>query len=113
MPANQGGNSIVNPGTGFQIQNPINVDTICGLIQKILSILMSVGGPIAALFLAYSGFKFVLARGSPAKLTEAKRNLLYVFIGIFIFMAAWLLGQVIANTLKAIAPQASSGGSCT
>ncbi len=103
---------IVNTSSGVKILNPINVNTICGLIQKILSIVLSIGGPVAALFLAYAGFKFVFARGSPAKLTEAKKNFLYVFIGIFIFMAAWLLGQVIANTLKAIAPQTSSGGSC-
>ena len=99
---------------GFSIENPLAVKSICGLIQKLLSLFLSIGMPVAAVFLAWAGFKFVMARGNPGELGKAKTNLWYVFVGVFIFLASWLLGQVIANTIRTIAPQTSttSGGSC-
>ncbi len=110
-PASQQG--IVNPSSGFQIQNPLNVDSICGLIKKILAFILAIGMPVAALFLAYAGFMFIYARGKPEKLKEARLNLINVFLGIFIFMGAWILGQVIANTLKSISPtNAASVSAC-
>ena len=97
-PTTQAGGAPLTDGTkGFQLQNPLTVNSICGLIQKLLSIVLSVGMPIAALFLAYAGFKFVLAKGNATALIKARDNLMYVFLGIFIFMAAWLLGQVILH----------------
>ena len=101
----------INPAVGFNIPSPINVYTVCGLVQKILSFGLAVGMPIAALFLAWAGFSFILARGKPAELLKAKSNLWHVLLGVFIFMAAWLLGQVIANTIKSIAPPPSGPGS--
>ena len=103
----------VNPSSGFQIQNPLNVDSVCGLIKKILAFILAVGMPIAALFLAYAGFMFITARGNTTKITAARTNLINVFLGLFIFIGAWLLGQVIANTLKNISPSnAASVSSC-
>ncbi len=103
----------VNPSSGFQIQNPLNVDSICGLIKKVLAFILAIGMPVAALFLAYAGFLFISARGNAGKLKDARLNLINVFLGLFIFIGAWLLGQVIANTLKAISPSnAQSVSSC-
>ena len=110
----QGGGSVPNPAGGFNIPNPLNVNSICGLIKQILAFILAIGMPIAAFFLVYAGFLFVTARGNPGALTTAKKNLLNVVLGIAIFSAAWLLGQVIANTLKSLSPQnVSSVSSCS
>ena len=107
------GNAGNDPGLGFSIPNPLNAGSICELMKLLLNIVLSVGGPIAAGFLVWAGFKFVLARGNPGDIAKAKANLGYVLLGILIFMAAWFLGQVIANTIKNISPQnAGSAGSC-
>lgn len=92
------------PAGRFCFQNPLKVSTICGLIQSLLSALVAIGTPVAVLFLVYSGFLFVVARGSTEGLLKAKQNLLWVLIGIGIFFAAWVLGQVIANTINTIQP---------
>ena len=109
---NNTGTAGVNPAQGFELQNPLVVNTICGLIKIILNFLLSIGGPIAALFLVWAGFMFVKARGNSSELNNAKKNLVAVFVGIFIFLSAWFLGQVIANTLKSISSDTSSAGSC-
>ena len=106
---------LVNPSVGIKLDNPTTVTSICGLVQKILGFVISIGMPNAALFLAYGGFQFVLAQGNPKELGKAKTNLLNIFIGVFIFLAAWFLGQVIANTLRSITTSTStpsSFGSC-
>lgn len=86
---------------GFQ--NPLDANTICDALKAFLNILMTFAVPVAVIFLVYAGFLFVWARGNPKGLEHAKRNLFFVVIGIALFMGAWLLGQVVANTLSALA----------
>lgn len=93
----QSGNSVVG------IQNPLKVDTICSALKLFLQALMTLAVPVAVLFLVYAGFLFVWARGKPQGLVHARRNLFYTILGIGIFMGAWLLGQVVANTLNGLA----------
>jgi mannose/fructose/N-acetylgalactosamine-specific phosphotransferase system component IIC len=71
----------------------------------LLTAAIQIGIPIAVLFIVYAGFKFVLARGSPEKLKEARQNFLWTIIGIAIFLGAWLLASVVANTVNALGGQ--------
>jgi hypothetical protein len=80
--------------------NPLSVDTICQALKLFLSALLALAVPVAVLFLVYAGFLFVWARGSKDGLVHARRNFFYTVIGIAIFMGAWVLGQIIANTLN-------------
>lgn len=90
-------------GTGSQtVVNPLGVTSICGLIKALLGAAIAIGIPIAVLFIVYAGLKFVLARGKAEDLAAARSNFLYTVIGIAIFLGAWLLASVIANTVNAI-----------
>ncbi len=91
------------------INNPLAFNSICGLIKALLTAAIQIGIPIAVLFIVYAGFKFVLAQGNPEELKKARKNFVYTIIGIGIFLAAWLLASVIANTVNAL--QAGSGSS--
>jgi hypothetical protein len=98
-------NPIVNNPTGGSqtVSNPLGgINSFCGLIKAILTAVIQIGIPIAVLFIVYAGFKFVLARGNPTKLQEARMGLLYTLIGIGIFLGAWLIAMVIANTVNAL-----------
>ncbi|MEI7720019.1 MAG: pilin [bacterium] len=107
-------NSSAGCTSGFCFQNPLKINTICGLVKQILSIFLALGTPVAVLFLVYAGFMFVLARGNPTKLGTAKRNITHVILGICIFLGAWLLGQVVANTINTVAPgTVNTSGSCS
>jgi hypothetical protein len=109
LPSSQVSGQISNTGQGFQLTNPLSVSSICGLIKKVLGAILALGIPIAMLFLVYAGFLFVIARGSPTGLQKAKDNLLHVVMGIGIFLGAWFLGQIIANTINAVQPGSVSG----
>lgn len=89
-------------GNACSVPNPLSANSFCGLIKNILQAAIAIGIPVAVLFIVYAGFKFVLARGNPEKLAEARMNFLWTVIGIAIFLGAWLLANVVANTVNAL-----------
>ncbi len=90
-------------GGSQTVQNPLGgINSFCGLIKAILTAVIQIGIPIAVLFIVYAGFKFVLARGNPGALQQAREGLLYTLIGIGIFLGAWLIAMVIANTVNSL-----------
>ena len=89
--------------------NPLQFGTFCTLLKAIFNDILVLGIPIATLFIVWAGFKLVLARGNEKELTDAKRNLWYIVIGIALFLGAWTLSQIIANTLAALG---GGGGLC-
>ena len=96
------------PAGQYSVTNPLgNINSVCGLIKAILGAAIQIGVPIAVLFIVYAGFQFVLARGNSEALTSARQNMLYTCIGIAIFLGAWLLANLIANTVNGL--QAGSG----
>lgn len=100
VPANSG-----CPAGGCTVLNPLGSNSFCGLVKGLLTAAIQIGIPIAVLFIVYAGFKFVLARGSPEKLKEARQNFMWTIIGIAIFLGAWLLASVVANTVNALGGQ--------
>lgn len=103
------------PSTGstgditIQLTNPFKCDgdncTLYGLLRTIINnILLPIGGVIAVIAFIYSGFKFVMARGNETALKDAKRNLLYVAIGTAILLGAWVIANVIENTVRQLMP---------
>lgn len=100
----------VTSGPG-KLCNPLgNIKGFCGFIKMLFVTVGTIAVPIAVLFLVYAGLKFVLARGNPTGLEEAKKNLFYTILGIAIFFAAWLLALAIGNTLASFG--VSVIGSC-
>lgn len=88
----------------FSMLNPLAPGTtFCTLIKDILSLLVTIGTPVAALFLVLAGANFVLARGSTDKLNKAKENLKWTIVGIGLFLGAWFFSLIIANTLDQLA----------
>jgi hypothetical protein len=95
----ESGNPISTQG---KIVNPINQDSLTGLIQTLLVGMIKVGIPIVALAIIYCGFLFVSARGNTEKLTQAKSALLYTLIGAAILLGSWAIAQLISNTVLAL-----------
>jgi hypothetical protein len=89
--------------------NPLGATTDLGaLILKIVEGVAQIGYYVVVLFIIYSGFKFVKARGNDKELADAKQTFLFTVIGAAILLGATLLANVISGTvdeLKASAPQ--------
>ncbi len=87
-----------------KLKNPLNADSFEGLFRDILSdIIIPVTALIGVVFIIYAGFKFVTAQGKPEKVTEAKKRLMYVLIGVAIIIAAEVILDLLLNTLTQIA----------
>ena len=88
------------------LQNPLGgINSVCKLVVALLSAVMLIGIPVAVLFIVWAGFRFVLARGNPTAIGEARSNFLNVVIGIGIFIGASLIASVILNTLQQLGVQ--------
>ena len=93
-------NPVQPPNSSFTLVNPLaHGSTLCELLNAVFSVTLTLGIPIAFVFLVIAGLKFVLALGNPKKLGNAKKNIYYTMVGIALFVGAWFLAQVIARTL--------------
>ncbi len=110
-----GGSTGGGGGSTGTLINPLNANSVCGFLKDVLNIVMQIAMPIALLFLVLAGFQLVAARGNPEALTKARKNLIYTIIGIGLFLGAWTLALVLANTINALGSslgQPNSVGTC-
>lgn len=80
--------------------NPLGATVdIPGIIQKILSVMVRVGVPVATCCVIYVGFLFVTAQGQEAKVTKARSALLWTLIGFAVLLGAWTLSVALQGVL--------------
>ena len=87
------------------IINPLaskNITNINSFLKTILEGAITIGIPVIALAIIYSGFLFVEARGNSEKLGKAKSSLMYTLIGAAILIGAWTIAQLISDTILQI-----------
>jgi predicted membrane protein len=89
---------VTNPSISG-LENPLKISTLAEFIKKILDIVTTIGIPIIAIFIIYSGFLFVTARGDTGKLEKAKETFLWTIVGAAIVLASWVLAQAICETI--------------
>ena len=87
-----------------QLKNPLKGDitTIAGFTEAFLRAVTFILFPIAVLFIVYSGFLFVFARGDIEMLKKAKINFLWTVIGVALLLGAWALAVLIQGTIDPI-----------
>jgi len=92
-----------NGGSSGKIVNPLpSINSLDGLIQKILEGVIKIGLPVIALAIIYCGFLFVSARGNPESIKKAKDALIYTLIGAAILLGAWAIALLIKDTVVAL-----------
>ncbi len=89
---------LTNPLAGGSVK----VDTIPQFVQSVLAVVMYIGVPFIGLILVYAGFKFLFARGNSEKIKGASFNIMWVIIGIAVFLGAWTLSTIIDSTISNI-----------
>ena len=81
----------------YTLQNPINAGSFAEVVQKIAQLMTQIGLPIAAIFLVWSGFLFVSARGDEKKLETAKSAFYWTVIGTALIVVAYAIATAIVN----------------
>lgn len=92
-------------GNPSRLNNPLCSGGTCTndlptLITRILDIVVRIGGYVALMFLIYSGFLFVKARGNSEELENAKKTFFYTVIGVAILLGAKGLSLALGNTIN-------------
>ncbi len=85
--------------TGPSLENPLRYADIPQFVAGALRVMVMIALPIISLFIVYSGFLFVSARGNESKLSEAKSNFMYVILGAILILGAWVLATLIGGTV--------------
>ena len=98
----QGTQGTTQTRTVQTIQNPLEADTIPGLIADILDVVITIGFFISVFFIIYAGFLFVTAQGNDEKLSKAKTTFLWTIVGVAILLGAKVLANVVCGTLNEI-----------
>ena len=83
-----------------RIENPLHAKTLSDFLRDLFRAIVKIGLPIVVLFIVWSGFLFIKARGNTTELTTAKKNFMYVILGTTIFLGAWAIAEMIAATIK-------------
>lgn len=82
------------------IANPLGVDfNIVEFLRKLFTNFVKIALPFLVMFMVYSGFLFVEARGNEEKLSKAKKNFFYVIIGATLIFGAWMIALVLRGTV--------------
>jgi type IV secretory pathway VirB2 component (pilin) len=84
-----------------QIENPLGVENFEDLIKGITTWLVRIASPIGVIVIVYAGAKFLMAKGDPAKINEAKQILWYAVIGLAIVFAASGLVSLVRSIISA------------
>jgi len=85
-------------------KNPSSLPDIQSFLANFLKAIVQIALPIITLFVVYSGFLFIAARGNEVKITQAKNNFLYVIIGATLILGAWILATLLGATAKSVLP---------
>ena len=88
--------------TGGGISNPIEAESLSGLLRAVLRVARDIGVIVGTFFIIYAGFLFVTARGDEAKLTRAKNAFLWSVIGMAILLGAQIFAEAIQGTVSGL-----------
>lgn len=97
----QGVNNVSNSTVLVNPLGPTTTD-LPEFLNKILEFVVRIGAIVVTLSLIYVGYLFVMARGVPGKIEEARRALEYVIIGALILLGAQVIASGIQATVQAL-----------
>lgn len=84
------------------LKNPIKAETVSELVSAIAKVVAEIGIIVAAIFIIYSGFLYVSARGSEEKLKKAHETFTWAVIGTAIILGAWVIAEAIEATITSL-----------
>ena len=77
--------------------NPISFTNIQDLLFALLNVVIVIATPIVVLFLIYSGFLYVTARGNAEQIKQSTKSLMYAIIGGVIIIGSVAISNIVTN----------------
>lgn len=76
-----------------------NWDAVINFANNMLTYLIGLGVLLAAIIIAWAGIQILLAQGNPGKISDAKKMMWNVVVGLTIMILAFTIIKVILTTL--------------
>ncbi|OGZ30816.1 MAG: hypothetical protein A2931_01795 [Candidatus Niyogibacteria bacterium RIFCSPLOWO2_01_FULL_45_48] len=77
------------------LKNPLKAENFGQVVESLARAITAIGIPLAAIFIIYSGFLFVSARGSEEQLKKAKTTFFWTMVGTLLIVGAWAIATAI------------------
>lgn len=75
-----------------KVTDPCGYDDLVTLAKNVIDFLIfKIAAPLGAVMFAYAGFLYLTNGGNESKIKEAHTIFLYVFWGLVVALAAWLI----------------------
>lgn len=84
------------------IGNPLKAQSFSDLITSLANIAFMIGFPIAVMFILWSGFLFVSARGNEEQIKTAKKTFTWAIIGTAILLGAKVIAVAVQTTILSL-----------
>lgn len=83
---------------GTSLQGPLSgIDSLGGLVSKVLTFLLPLAGIILLFVLIWGGYDFMMSQGSPEKIKSAQAKITTGIIGFILLVFSYLLVRVISS----------------
>lgn len=102
----------VDCGTGFKLVNGLclpesqvtgngiaSTTKLSEVVPNVITILLSVSGVIAVLFIIIGGFQYMTSSGNPEAAKKGRQTLTYAIVGLVIIVLSYIIVSVVLNTL--------------
>lgn len=87
------------PNTQISIKSLPQVSTDSSEIKLVLNILFGVIGGISLLIITLSGFRYIISRGEPQEIAQAKNTIIYALIGMVIALLAFSIVNFVVGSI--------------
>jgi small-conductance mechanosensitive channel len=85
-----------------KLENPLGDKTFSELIDAIAVIVMKIGAVAAVIFIIWSGFLFITARGSEEQLKKAKATFTWTIIGTAVLLGASVITRAVVEFFQGL-----------
>ena len=84
------------------VTNPLHSPTLGDFIRAIANIVMQIGGVVVVVFIIWSGFLFVTARGNEEQLKKARTVFFWTIIGGVILLGAYVIAVALVAFVNSL-----------
>ncbi|MCF7835687.1 MAG: pilin [Candidatus Marinimicrobia bacterium] len=84
------------------LKNPIKYDSFDKFIKAIAEVIMEIGGVLAVIFIIWSGYLFVTARGNEEQLKKAKTTFLWTIVGTAVLLGAYVVATAVVEFVTSL-----------
>ena len=87
------------PAVSIELPNPLGVNSITGLLDRLIGGLFIIATPIAIIMIIIGAFQILTAAGDPEKVKKGKKTITYTVIGYAVIIVAKSVTVLIASIL--------------